>query len=211
MAFCAEGLMPKTERLDFVGAFERGWIKYKSNFAKTAAWGAAVAVPPVFFHFSITAGVVLTLLLEGLLMIMLANSVICSSKGLKNDILSSPKVLSGYAKNGFMVSIILFPLLLIGAVAAIIPSIAVFSVFMFTFFITAQDSKFAVDAMVESLRKGNGYRFPLFLFSLVFYAAAFFALFLAQVFMPLGFIAGALITPYFFTVIYEFYDQLETK
>ena len=206
--FFAEDKMQKTEKLDFIGAFEHAWIQYKSNFTKLAGWGAAIAVPPVFFHFSISAGVILTLLLEGFLMILLANSVLCAEKGLKNEIFSSPKLLLNYAKNGFMVSIILFPLLLIGAVAAIIPSIAVFSVFMFTFFITADGGKFATDAMFESLRRGNGYRFPLFLFSLVFYAAAFFALFLAQLLMPIGFIAGALITPYFFTVIYEFYDQL---
>ena len=196
---------------DFVGAFEHGWIQYKSNFSKIAGWGAATAVPPVFFHFSITAGVVLTFVLEGLLLILLANSVICSSRGLKNDVFSSPNLLLNYAKNGFLVSILLFPLLLIGAAAAVIPSIIVFSVFMFTFFIVARDRKFAIDAMVESLRKGNGCRLTLFLFSFIFYAAAAFALFLAQIFMPLGFIAGGLITPYFFMVIYEFYDKLETK
>lgn len=203
--------MPKTERLDFVGAFEDAWIHYKSNFTKLAGWGAAIAIPPVFFHFSITAGVLLTLVFEGFLMILLANSVICALRGLKNDIFSSPDAILNNAKNGFIVSIILFPLLLIGTVAGVIPSIAVFSVFMFTFFITADDRKFAVDAMAESLRKGNGCRLPLFLFAFIFYAAAAFALFLAQIFMPLGFIAGSLITPYFFTVIYEFYDQLETK
>ena len=82
---------------------------------------------------------------------------------------------------------------------------------MFTFFITARKQKFAIDAMMDSLREGNGYRLPLFLFSLIFYASAALALLLAQLLLPLGFIAGALLTPYFFSVIYEFYDQLETK
>jgi len=203
--------MRKTERLDFVGAFEQGWIQYKSNFSKLIGLGALVAVPPVFFHFSITAGVILTLIFEGFLMILLANSVICASQGIKNDTFSSPKLLLTCFKNGFLVSILLFPLLIIGAAAAGIPSILLFSLFMFTFFITARKQKFAVDAMMDSLREGNGYRLPLFLFSLIFYASAALALLLAQLFMPLGFIAGALITPYFFSVIYEFYDQLETK
>ena len=203
--------MRKTEKLDFVGAFEHGWIQYKANFAKLAGWGAAIAVPPVFFNFSISLGIITSFVFEGFLMILLANSVICASKGLKNDTFSSPKLLLFCFRNGFLISILLFPLLIIGAAALILPSIAVFSVFMFAFFITARDRCFAVDAMAESLRRGNGFRFPLFLFSLIFYAAAAFALFLSQIFMPLGFVAGALITPYFFSVIYELYDRLETK
>ena len=203
--------MRKAEKLDFVGAFEHAWIQYKSNFAKLIGWGAAIAVPPVFFHFSITAGVILTLLFEGFLMILLANSVVCASKGLKNDTFSSVKLLLTCFRNGFLTSILLFPMLTISAVTAVIPSIALFSVFMFTFFISARQQRFAVDAMTESLCKGNGYRLPLFLFSLIFYASAALAFLLAQLFMPLGFVAGALITPYFFLVIYEFYDQLETK
>ncbi|MBO4698964.1 hypothetical protein J5690_05060 [bacterium] len=203
--------MRKTERLDFVGAFEHGWIQYKSNFTKLAGWGAAIAVPPVFFHFSITAGVVLTLIFEGFFMILLANSIICASRGLKNDAFSSVKILWSCFKNGFLTSILLFPMLIIGAAALIIPSVAVFSIFMFTFFISASKQQFAVDAMAESLRKGNESRLPLFLFSLIFYAAAFFAVFLEQLVPSFGFIAGTLITPYFFSVIYEFYEQLEKK
>lgn len=203
--------MRTTEKLDFVGAFEQGWIQYKSNFSKLIGWGAAISVPPAFFHYSITAGVILTLLFEGFLMILLANSVACASKGIKNDTVSSAKLLLSCFKNGFLLSILLFPPLVISFVAAAIPSIAIFSVFMFTFFITARKQNFAVDAMMESLREGNGYRLPLFLFSLIFYASAALAYLLAQILMPLGFIAGALITPYFFSVIYAFHDQLETK
>ena len=206
-----EEKMRKTEGLDFVGAFEQGWIQYKSNFTRLIGWGTAIAVPPAFFHYSITAGVILTLVFEGFLMILLANSVFCASKGLKNDSFVSLHTVLNYVKNGFLISILLFPLLLAGALLAVVPSIALFSLLMFTFFITARKQKFAIDAMMDSLREGNGYRFPLFLFSLIFYASAALALLLAQLFLPLGFIAGALITPYFFSVIYEFYDQLETK
>ena len=203
--------MRKTESLDFVGAFEQGWIQYKSNFAKLIGWGAAISVPPAFFHYSITAGVILTMIFEGFLLVLLANSVFCASKGLKNDTFASVKLILGCFKNGFLISIFLFPLLIVGAAAAVLPSVVLFSLFMFTFFITARRQKFAVDAMMDSLRVGSGYRLPLFLFSLIFYASAALALLLAQLLLPLGFIAGALITPYFFSVIYEFYDQLETK
>ena len=203
--------MRKTESLDFVSAFEQGWVQYKSNFAKLIGWGTAISVPPAFFHYSITAGVITSFIFEGFLMILLANSVFCASKGIKNDSFSSAKFLLTCFKNGFLIAILLFPLLTIGAAAAIIPSVILFSLFMFTFFITARKQRFAVDAMWDSVREGNGYRLPLFLFSLIFYASAALALLLAQLFLPLGFIAGALITQYFFSVIYEFYDQLEMK
>ena len=160
--------MRKTDKLDFVGAFEQGWIQYKSNFAKLIGWGAAIAVPPAFFHYSITAGVILTLVFEGFLLILLANAVVCASKGLKNDSFSELSIVLNYAKNGFLISILLFPLLLISMIAGIVPSIALFSLFMFTFFITARKQKFAIDAMMDSLREGNGFRLPLFLFSLIF-------------------------------------------
>ena len=152
-----------------------------------------------------------TLVFEGIAAILLANAVAESAKGIKTGIFSSPVLLFNCFKNGFMISILLFPALVLGTVVAIIPAIAIFSVFMFSFFITATKQKFAVDALVESLRTGNGSRLPLFLFSLIFFASLAFALVLFQIFRPLGFIAQALLFPYFFSVIYEFYDQLERK
>ena len=203
--------MPKTERFDFIEAFEHAWIRYKSDFWKFIAFGAVLAIPSICFKFSITAGVLVTLVLGGFTAVLLANTVTQSARGLKNDTFSSPKMLLRHFRNGFMLSILLFPALILGTVAAIIPAIAIFSVFMFSFFITAAKQNFAVDALVESLRTGNGYRLPLFLFSLIFFASFAFALLLFQIFMPLGIVAQALMFPYFFSVIYELYDQLEIK
>lgn len=203
--------MSKTERIDFIGSFERAWNRYKSDFLKFIAFGAVLAIPSVCFKFSITAGVIVILLFGGFAAILLANAVTESAKGVKTGIFSSPALLLSCFKNGFMLSILLFPALVLGTVAAIIPAIAIFSVFMFSFFITAAKQKFAVDSLVESLRTGNGSRLPLFLFSLIFFASLTFAFVLFQIFMPLGFIAEALLFPYFFSVIYELYDQLEIK
>lgn len=200
--------MLKTKQLDFIKPFEHAWNRYKSGFAKFTALGAALALPSVCFKFSISAGVLITLVFEGFAAILLANAVTESAKGLKTGIFSSRTLLFNYLKNGFLLSILLFPALVLGAVAGIIPAIAVFSVFMFSFFITASKQNFAVDALVESLRIGNGYRLPLFLFSLIFFASLAFSLFLFQIFMPLGFVAQAMMFPYFFSVIYELYDQL---
>ena len=203
--------MSRTERLDFIASFERGWNRYKSDFLKFIAFGAPLAAPSVCFNFSITAGVLVTLLFEGFAAILLSNAVAESARGVKNNPFSSPKLLFSYFKKGFFLSILLFPALVLGTVAAIIPAIAIFSVFMFSFLITATKQKFAVDALVESLRTGNGSRFPLFLFSFIFFASMAFALLLFQIFMPLGIVAQVLMLPYFFSVIYELYDQLEIK
>lgn len=203
--------MRKTERLDFVGAFEQGWIQYKANISRIIGWGILISIPPLFIHINITWGIILSLVFEGFFMILLANSVESASRGLKNEVLTYPRILLNYFKNGFLISIFLFPLITIGIIALIIPGILVFSVFMFSFFIVAAKQNFAIDALMDSLREGNGYRFPLFLFSLIFGSAIAFTVLVTHIFMPLGFIISSVIVPYFFTVIYEFYDQLERK
>ena len=203
--------MQKAERLDFIGAFERAWFQYRSNFKELLIWGFVFSLPPIVFYFDITAGVVFTILFGGFSSILLANAVMCASKGVKNDAFSSFSSVMNFLKNGFLISVLLFPLLIIGTVLLLIPSVALFSVFMFSFFSAATDQKFAVDALIDSLRMGNGSRLPLFLFAFIFYAAVAFLLLIFQIALPLGFIASGCATPYFFSVIYEFYYQLETK
>ena len=114
--------MSKTERLDFIGSFERAWNRYKTDLAKIAPFGAVLAIPSVCFNFSITAGVLVTLVFEGFAAILLANAVAESAKGVKTKIFSSPVLLFNCFKNGFMISILLFPALVLGTVAAIIPA-----------------------------------------------------------------------------------------
>ena len=85
--------MPKTEGFDFIEAFEHAWIRYKSDFWKFIAFGVVLAVPSICFKFSITAGVLVTLVLGGFTAVLLANTVTQSARGLKNDTFSSPKML----------------------------------------------------------------------------------------------------------------------
>lgn len=202
--------MRKSERLDFAGAFEQAFIQYKANFAKLIGCGLLTAIPPLFFSFNITLAVALTLLFEGFFMVILANSIICLTKGFKNDSFALSNLLN-FFKNGFLISVLLFPLLTISFIVFVIPSVLLFSLFMFSFFIVTDKQKFAVDALMESLREGNGYRFPLFLFSLIFYSAMTLLVIFSQMFWPLFIIFGTFLLPYLFTVIYELYDQLEKK
>lgn len=202
--------MRKTENLDFAGAFEQAFIQYKANFTKLIGYGLLASIPPLFFSFNITVAVALTLVLEGFLMVVLANSIICSARGLKNDSFAIYNLLR-FFKNGFLISILLFPLLTISLVAFVLPSLLLFSLFMFSFFIVPNKQKFAVDALMESLREGNGHRFPLFLFSLIFYGVITLLVLFSQLFWPSFVILGTFLLPYLFSVIYELYDQLEKK
>lgn len=200
----------KSERLDLVGAFEQGWVQYTSNFKKIIPFGLLATLPSLFFFFNIPTGVIISVLFQGFLFVLLANSVFCSSNGTRNDIHSMNSLIN-YFKNGLVLSIFLFPLLVLTLVLFIVPSVAVFSLFMFSFFIVSAKDKFAVDALMESLRVGFGYRLHLFLFSLIFYSSFIIGA-LLSIAIPFIFITiNALLFPYFFNVIYELFEQLEKK
>jgi len=204
------GTGKKTERLDLVGAFEQGWIQYKANFLKIVPYGFLATLPSVLFLFNVTAGVISTVILQGILCILLANSVICSVNGTRSDIYSAPHIWNLF-KNGLVLSIFLLPLLAVSFVLLIVPSVIVFSLFMFSFFVVAAKDKFSVDALMDSLRAGFGYRLHLFLFSLIFYCSVIISAIISN-FVPFIFVLiNGLTLPYFFAVIYELYEQLEKK
>lgn len=200
----------KSERLDFVGAFEQSWVQYKSNFLKLVPYGFLASVPSSFFLVNISTGIVATLVFQGFLFLLLANAVLCSVNGTRNDI-NSISGLFGYFKNGIILSLFLLPLLSISFILLIVPSVIFFSFFMFSFFIIVIKDKFAIDALMESLREGFGYRLHFFLFSLIFYSSIIVVFFLSEFFLPISVILNGLLLPYFFIVIYEFYDQMEKK
>jgi hypothetical protein len=200
----------KLEKLDLVGAFEQGWIQYKSNFVKIIPFGLLSTVPSVLFFFNIPTGIVAAVLFQGILLVLLANAVFCAANGTRSDIYSTSR-LFGFFKNGVVLSIFLLPLLAVSFVFFIVPSVMVFSLFMFSFFIVASRDKFAVDALMDSLRAGFGYRLHLFLFSLIFFSAVIIAGIFSSV-IPFMFVpVNGLMFPYFFTVIHEIYEQLEKK
>jgi hypothetical protein len=200
----------RTERLDLVGAFEQGWIQYRANFLKIVPYGFLATVPSIFFLWNIAAGVIAALLLQGVFFIMLANVVFCSVNGTKNDIYSVSH-LWNMLKNGIVLSIFLLPLLAVSFVLLIVPSVIIFSLFIFSFFIVAAKEKFAVDALMDSLRTGFGYRLHLFLFSLIFYSSVIISAIVSS-YIPFIFILiNGLTLPYFFAVINELYEQLEKK
>ena len=185
----------KTERLDLVGAFEQGWIQYRANFLKIVPFGFLATVPSIFFLWSIAAGVISTILMQGIFFIILANSVFCSVNGIGSGNYSPSHIWTLF-KNGLVLSVFLLPLLALSFVLLIVPSVIVFSLFMFSFFIVAAKEKFAVDALMDSLRTGFGYRLHLFLFSLIFYCAVIISAIISN-FIPFIFILiNGFVLPY---------------
>lgn len=200
----------KMENLDLVGAFEQGWIQYKSNFMKLIPFGFLASVPMMLFFVNITAGVLTVVLFQGFLFIILANAVASFSSGIRQKLFTFISFVR-FFKNGLILSLFLLPLLTIGFVILVVPSVFLFSLFMFSFFFIAQKDRFAVDACMESLREGFGYRLHLFLFSLIFYSSMVTIFMISEMFPPIFVILCSLFLPYIFSVMYELYEQLEKK
>lgn len=200
----------KVETLDFAGAFEQGWIQYRANFFKLFFIGIPVSVPVYLFFVNITAGVVSTLVLQGSLLMLLADVISDTSGGKKVKFLNIRSAAVFFVR-GFFISLFLLPFLTAGFVLLVIPGVFLFSMFMFSFFYASINDLGAVDSCMESVRDGAGYRLPFFLFSLIFFSSMAVVFMISELFPPLFIFLGALLFPYFFSVIFEFYEQLENK
>jgi hypothetical protein len=201
----------KEESLDFVRSFEQGWIQYKSNFRNLIPLGIASSVPVLFFYLNIAVGILMLILLQGLIFLLLAENVVAGGTLGSRKVHYTRHMIWKFFKNGLVLTLFLFPLLIIGFVMFIIPSVILLSLFIFSFFVVVSKDKFAIDACMESLRQGFGYRLHLFLLSLIFYAGMI-VLYILAGYCPLCFAGlSALIIPYFFCVTFEFYEQLEKK
>ncbi|MGI6394168.1 MAG: hypothetical protein ACOX2F_05490 [bacterium] len=200
----------KTKQLDLVNSFEQGWSLYKTHFTKIVPWGLLLMVPSILFHFSIALGIVSVILFQGALLILLADKIDSSLSGIEKKVQKE-----GYfwnlIKSGTILSIILLPMLLISFVILIIPSIIVFTLFMFSFFIIAQKNKLPVDALMKSYEISSKQMLPLFLFSFILYGAVITSAIISNFVPFLHVVLCGVIIPYFFIVIYKFYEQLEEK
>ncbi len=202
----------RTEVFDFVGAFEQAWVQYSTNAMKTIPYGIAASLPFALSYISIIAGAIAIMLLEGFFLILLADAINATSNMEEPKLIERLRTLSpGYFKQGLILSVFITPLLAFGFVALVIPSIVLFGFFIFSFFQICRKNKFAIDACMESLRMGNGCRLHIFLLALIIYTSSLLIYFLCESF-PWAFIpAVGIVLPYFFTVIQEFFEQLEIK
>jgi hypothetical protein len=198
----------KVESLDFAGAFEQGWIQYKSNFVKLFLIGIPVSIPMFLFFINIAAGVISTIIFQGFLFIVLAYVISSASKGV--EIAFEISTMARFFKNGLVISLFMLPQLVISSILVIVPAY-LFSLFMFSFFYVVSKEKFGIDACMESFREGEGYRFYFFLFALILFSSTVVIFIVSEMFPPLFILCGALVFPYMFSVIFELYEQMERK
>jgi len=205
----------KSTSFDFIGAFEQAWIQYKSNFFKLLPFGILASLPPTIIFYSLELGLPLTFFFEGVVLMFLSD-VISHSSNSRDSLLSGrlKKQLPFYFKNGVIISIILTPLLLLSSIL-LFPGVLFLSFFIFTFAEIVNRRKFSIDAMMESLRLGYGYRLHLFLLSLILFIAIGYAYLVMEYLTngnPLFFLGiMALFLPYYFIVVEEIFEQLERK
>ncbi len=202
--------------LDLSGAFDQAWIQYRANFWKVLPFGILAVLPPLGFLHSIPLGIVLVFALEGLFLMMLVDTIRLADREENPDIVKRNFGRIWHnLKNGAVISLFVLPLLLIGFVALILPSILFFSLFLFSFGHATARDKFGIDACMESYRGGKGYRLPLFLVAFLLYlliALLFIASY--QLTGGAGWLAAlpaAFALPYFYMVVEELYEQLEQK
>ena len=91
--------MGSSSKIDFVGAFEKGWTIYKANLKKLVLWGVLLASPLLFFALNLTAGFITTFVLEGFFMVLLANAIVHAVNNTSPDIFN-PKAAIFFIKNG---------------------------------------------------------------------------------------------------------------
>lgn len=157
-------------------------------------------------------GAAAVLFLEGFFLLFLVDTIVVCNNSENPDLLRRfVENWRGYLKNGFIISCFVFPLLTMGFVAFVIPSILLFSIFIFSFTHVVVKHKFAIDACMESLRQGYGYRLHLFLLSFFFYAAIALIYLITDFHPALFIVISTFFLPYFFAVVQEFFEQLEIK
>ncbi len=202
--------------LDLSGALDQAWIQYRANFWKVIPFGILAVLPPLGFLHSIPLGLVLVFALEGFFLMMLVDTIRLADREENPDIVKRNFGRIWHnLKNGTIITLFVLPLLIIGFVAVVLPSVFFFSLFAFSFGHAATRDKFGIDACMESFRSGKGYRAPLFLVALSLY------LILALLFIAgyqltggmgwLSAVPAAVCLPYYFMVIEELYEQLEQK
>jgi len=205
----------RSEYFDFVGAFEQGWIQYSANIFKLIPYGFMAALPVIVLNFELYTGIAFIVALEGIFLLFLADAVYATANIEEPELIDRVKEnWKRYLKQGFILSIFLMPLIIGGAILFIFPAILFFAFFIFSFLFVVRKNKFSVDACMEVLRLGKGFRLHIFLLSMIMVSSmALIYLFSAFIIeMPFLFVVMAMfLLPYFFYVIQEFFEQLEIK
>jgi hypothetical protein len=111
-------------------------------------------------------------------------------------------------ENGFILTLTLVPLFAISLLLFVIPAVIVMSLFIFSSSVVVVNNRFAIDALMESVKIGEKHRLALAFLSF-FMLSSFALLFVFTESVPILFaIAGGLLLSYEMTVVVAVYNRL---
>ena len=111
-------------------------------------------------------------------------------------------------ESGFLLIVILFPLLAISLLLFVIPAVVIISLFIFSASLITMKDYFAIDALMASLKMGEKHRVALAFLSFIM-LSSFVIVFISTESIPILFaIVSGLLLSYEMTVVVAVYNRL---
>lgn len=194
-----------TPHLNIVSLFEEGFIAFKKSWYQSGFMGFIVMLPLALLMWSPLIGSVVILTLQGPLLLLFVEMV--HTKQFPRFWRSRQKCISLF-ENGFLLTVILFPLLAISLLLFVIPAVVIISLFIFSASLITMKDCFAIDALMASLKMGEKHRLALVFLSFVM-LLSFVIIFIFTESIPILFaIVGGLLLSYEMTVVVAVYNRL---
>ena len=193
-----------TKHLNIVSLFEEGFISFTKSWKKSVPFGILALTPLALLMWSPLIGSITVLLLQGPLF-LLAVEVVHTDKLPR---LNSRAHLFSLFENGFILTLTVVPLFAISLLLFVIPAVIVMSLFIFSSSVVVMNNRFAIDALMESVKIGENHRLALAFLSF-FMLSSFALLFVFTESVPILFaIVGGLLLSYEMTVVVAVYNRL---
>ncbi len=201
----------KIEILDLESALKQGVINYKASFKSLLPhilllWGILALIS----YYKI-AGIAVFMLFSGMILLSMENEIYSQSYNFRDANTTVIKKFTDYFLSGFIISLVVYPLMTIGYTIFVIPAVLIFTFIMFSWSISVKKKIFAFDAIIESFDIGKGLRFRLFMMSLIFFALELFIYNLFSDFPIILSLFTALSIPFILSVVDELHEQMEKK
>ncbi|MCK5808234.1 hypothetical protein KAH37_04525 [bacterium] len=196
---------PSTKQINIVSLFEEGFVAFKQSWKKSVPFGILALLPLAILMWSPLIGSVAVLLFQGPLL-LLAIEVSHTDKlpQFKEKVSS----LFSLFENGFILTVILVPLFSISLLLVVIPAVIVISLFLFSGSLIMVDKRFAIDALMESVKLGEKHRLALVFLSFIM-LSSFAILFVFTESIPIFFaIGGGFLLSYELAVVVAAYNRL---
>ena len=194
-----------TPHLNIVSLFEEGFTAFKQSWYKIGPMGFVVMLPLALLMWSPLIGSVVILTLQGPLLLLFVEMV--HTKQFPRFWQSRQKFISLF-ESGFLLTVILFPLLAISLLLFVVPAVVIISLFIFSGSLIVMKDFFAIDALMTSVKMGEKHRLSLVFLSFIM-LSSFIIIFYFTESIPILFaIVGGLLLSYEMTVVVAVYNRL---